>query len=153
MRSWRDGGLLELMSERVLIASDPLDEERALGRLYGFAVVEPRELQASRQVKPNVITIGQALAHGLRMMRSDHVLFLENDFALHPAAAQRPQLLVEELAGAVAMLLSGALVVYLRSRTEQGCDSALSAVSLTESLTCLHYSTPLWPRRSLFFSG
>ena len=96
-------------------------EELALASMYGFVVRQPSEISGAKMRKPNVITIGQALFHGLRELRSDHVLFLEKDFAL-VESVPKPKLHAE-LLGASAMLLSHASVVYLRSRTEQGCDS------------------------------
>jgi len=121
LRTWRAGGLLELMNERLLIANDPVVEELALAASYGFVVRQPKEIAGAKPRQPNVITIGQALYHGLRELRSDHVLFLEKDFAL-VEGVPRPKLHAE-LLGASAMLRSHASVVYLRSRTEQGCDS------------------------------
>lgn len=123
LRSWRHGGLLDVVSERLLIANDPMVEELALAVSFGFVVRQPAQFRGARLRKLNVMTIGQALWFGLHELTSDQVLFLEKDFAL-VEGVPTPKLHAE-LMGAVALLHSHASVVYLRSRTEQGCDSFL----------------------------
>jgi hypothetical protein len=123
LRSWQSGGLLDIVSEKLLIANDPMVEELALAASFGFVVRQPNQLTGAKPRKPNVITIGQALYFGLRELASDHVLFLEKDFALVEGVT-KPKL-AAELTGAAALLHAHATVVYLRSRTEQGCDSFL----------------------------
>jgi len=112
-----------MADERLLVANDPLDEEVALGLLYGFEVVQPHSIRGARMVRRNVVTIGEAFSLGLRRMRSEHILFLENDFPLHQSVGVSQ--LAAELAGASEMLERGASVVFLRSRKQQGCDSFL----------------------------
>lgn len=70
------------MSERLLVANDPLPEELALAARFRFVVRQPKEISEAKARRPNVMTIGQALVHGLRELKSEAVLFLEKDFAL-----------------------------------------------------------------------
>ena len=121
MTSWHDGGLLALAAERVLIANDPLPIERLLARAFGFELVEPRQFgKRAKLVKPNVATIGTAFGWAMRRLRATFVLFLEKDFRLVPTPVET---LHRELSSSAALLARGASVVYLRSRTDQGCGS------------------------------
>ena len=48
LRSWKRSGLLDLVSERVIVLNDPLPQESALAAEFGFRVVEPKSVKNSK---------------------------------------------------------------------------------------------------------
>lgn len=119
MRSWYSSGLLTICFERMLIASRATELEYRLANMYNFSLVEPRHTRM-KVTRSNVATIGVSFAYGMTHMKSRFVLVLEKDFALAPTFSRHIQ---DELVGAMTQLVRGALVVYLRSRMDQGCGS------------------------------
>lgn len=123
MRSWSNGGLLALASERILVASEPLPLERLIAEAFSFVLVEPKQMSPrhAKLIQRNVATIGAIFGWAMRTLRSTFLLFLEKDFQLIPINDLAR--VAAELYGAALMLARGASVVYLRSRTDQGCGT------------------------------
>jgi hypothetical protein len=44
MKTWKTSGLLDLVSERIIILSDPHPEEYAIALEYGFTIVQPNDI-------------------------------------------------------------------------------------------------------------
>lgn len=82
MLTWQQGGLLGIMREKVALLNDPLPEEEAIARAFGFKVVQPQDIPAAKTARRNVLTIGAAFYYALQLVESEFVLFLENDFKL-----------------------------------------------------------------------
>ena len=122
MKSWKDSGLLSLVSERKAILNDPLPIDVAIAQRHGFSVVEPRKMGAGvKEAKKNVVTIGTAFYHGLAMSSSEYVLFLEKDFKMDVTLGFDE--IKRQLLGAVWLLERGISIVRLRSSKEKGCGT------------------------------
>lgn len=48
MRSWKQSGLLDMVTERVAILNDPLPQEVAIALEHGFRIVQPRDVPGSK---------------------------------------------------------------------------------------------------------
>lgn len=121
-KSWRESGLLDLASEKIALINDPMPVETAIALKHGFQVVEPRQLPKPVAFnQPNVVTIGVAFYHTLRLAKADYVLFLEKDFKMDPEVGL--QELKEQLLGSIWMLERGVPIIRLRSRKEMGCGT------------------------------
>ena len=117
MRSWNESGFLHLMNERVALLNDPLVVDRAVAAAYGFELKEPSFFEGAKTSRPNVFTIGAAFYHVLTLLRSDFVVFLENDFKIDSSLSV--ETIAQELLAAAGMLERGAEVVRLLSRKYQ----------------------------------
>lgn len=117
MRSWNESGFLHLMNERVALLNDPLVVDRAVAAAHGFELKEPRHFEGAKTSRPNVFTIGAAFYHVLTILRSDFVVFLENDFKMDSSLSV--ETIAQELLAAAGMLERGAEVVRLLSRKYQ----------------------------------
>jgi len=117
MRSWNQSGFLQLMNERVALLNDPLVVDRAVAAAYGFELKEPNHFEGAMTSRPNVFTIGAAFYHVLKLVRSDYLVFLENDFKMDSSLSA--ETIAQELVAAAGMLERGAEVVRLLSRKYQ----------------------------------
>lgn len=117
MRSWNESGFLHLMNERVALLNDPLVVDRAVAAAHGFELKEPSFFEGAKTSRPNVFTIGAAFYHVLTLLRSDFVVFLENDFKIDSSLSV--ETIAQELLAAAGMLERGAEVVRLLSRKYQ----------------------------------
>lgn len=117
MRSWNESGFLHLMNERVALLNDPLVVDRAVAASHGFELKEPSYFEGAKTSRPNVFTIGAAFYHVLTLLRSDFVVFLENDFKIDSSLSL--EIIAQELLAAAGMLERGAEVVRLMSRKYQ----------------------------------
>lgn len=117
MRSWNESGFLHLMNERVALLNDPLVVDRAIAAAHGFELKEPSHFEGAKTSRPNVFTIGAAFYHVLTLLRSDFVVFLENDFKIDSSLSV--ETIAQELLAAAGMLERGAEVVRLLSRKYQ----------------------------------
>eukprot|EP01033_Poteriospumella_lacustris_P006673 gene6673-4811_t len=121
MRSWKQSGLLDMVTERVAILNDPLPQEVAIALEHGFRIVQPRDVPGSKMSKSNVWTIGAAFYYALTQIQSEYLLFLENDFKMDVLSS--PQNTMMELVGGAALLDSGIEIIRLNSRRYQGCNT------------------------------
>ncbi len=123
MLTWSKSGLLDVTSEKLLIANKGIPSEVALGLDYGFHVLEPSSIPNAKlnPSKSNVITIGSAFHAALDTLSTDYVLFLEKDFSADHTLDEKT--FMREIATAIQLLEEGAWIIRLRSRSQQGCDS------------------------------
>lgn len=123
LQSWARSGLLGMVDEAVAILSQASAVEVAMCESFGVRVVQPRHMSIpeAHKRKRNLLTLGSAFYHGLRLARNDHVLFLESDFEMDPEASLGH--VHEQLLGAVGLLDRGASLVRLSSRKNMGAHS------------------------------
>jgi hypothetical protein len=53
MKTWKVSGLLDVVSEKILIVNDPTPEEYAIGLEFGFRVVEPKTIRNAKVLTIN----------------------------------------------------------------------------------------------------
>ena len=107
----------------MLILNGDSPAELALGLDYGFKILRPKDIP-NVKMNPkyhNVVTIGAAFYYAMEQMTSDYIIFLEKDFMADYTMGK--EAFIKELLGGVTLLESGAWIIRLRSRTQQGCDS------------------------------
>lgn len=121
MRSWQSSGLLDMVTEKIVILNDPIPQEVAIALEHGFRIVQPKDITDSKMSKPNVWTIGAAFYYALNQIKSEYLLFLENDFKMDVQLS--PQATMLELMGGAALLDSGIEIIRLNSRKYQGCNT------------------------------
>ena len=76
-------------------------------------LVQPKDIPHVRVSKPNVVTIGAAFYYALKLVTSEYLLFLENDFKMDTSLPIED--ISVELATAASMLENGAQVFYFYS--------------------------------------
>lgn len=121
LRTWKASGLLDMAYERIAILNEALPSEIAIAASHGFEVVQPKDIKGAKVSKPNLFTIGGAFFYGLKLIKSDYVLFMENDFKIDASLSKKE--IAMELLGGAGMLEKGAQVVRLMSRKYQGCGT------------------------------
>eukprot|EP01032_Pedospumella_encystans_P011040 gene11040-12872_t len=121
LRTWNTSGLLDMVAERVAVLNDPLPAEHAMALHHGFEVLQPKDVPNGKTAKPNVFTIGAAFYYTLQHVKSEYLLFLENDFKMDTELSR--QQIQAQLVAAAGMLRDGAEVVRLMSRKYQGCGT------------------------------
>eukprot|EP01040_Poterioochromonas_malhamensis_P010861 gene10861-11838_t len=121
MKTWKQSGLLDAVTEKILILNDPSPEEYSIALEYGFRVIEPNSIPNSKMSKPNVFTISAAFYYALQIISTDYLLFLENDFKMDVDLPKGR--LEEELLVGAGLLQSGIQIIRLQSRKYQGCGT------------------------------
>ncbi len=48
MKTWKQSGLLDVVTEKILILNDPSPEEYSIALEYGFRVIEPNSIPNSK---------------------------------------------------------------------------------------------------------
>lgn len=48
MKTWKQSGLLDAVTEKILILNDPSPEEYSIALEYGFRVIEPNSIPNSK---------------------------------------------------------------------------------------------------------
>ena len=89
MESWRAGGLLDVVDERMIFLNSPTAEDRAIAAEYAFDVYTTEEHGGN-------IMAGPSLAYLVGNTSADYVLFMEKDFVL---SAPRDTMLREMFVG------------------------------------------------------
>ena len=107
MESWRRGGLLDIVDERMIFINSPTPEDRAIAREYAFDVYTTDERGGN-------VMAGPALAYLMGNATAEHVLFMEKDFVLSADHAT----MLRELYHAQFMLARGVDVVRLRGTSD-----------------------------------
>ena len=121
IRTWNSSGLLTMARERLMILNDPLPSEVAMSLEHGFQILQPKDITNGKLTKPNVLTIGAAFYYALKHVKSEYVLFLENDFKMDVSLNQEE--IISELVGAAGMLHQGTEIVRMLSRKTKGCGT------------------------------
>ena len=111
MESWRRGGLLDLVDERMLFVNSPMDEDLAIAREYDFDVYTTPEREGN-------VMAGPALAYLVGNSSADYVLFMEKDFVL---SADRVTTMRELFVG-VQHLARGVDLYRLRGKTDHPAE-------------------------------
>jgi hypothetical protein len=75
LESWKRGGLLDLVDERMLFINSPSDEDLLIAKEYDFDIYTTNEHDGN-------IMAGPALAYLVGNSTSDIILFMEKDFVL-----------------------------------------------------------------------
>jgi hypothetical protein len=149
MASWADGGLLDLVDDRVAFLNAPLPEEIALSLRHGFRVYTPAKAEVDPLLArhrgwlsqfdhhPAAPLFPPVRSHGgdpsrpatwvapsqimsYLEMSTDIVIFAEKDYALAPAPVEH---IVRSLLAAVAMLRSNTAVVRLRRLDDENREA------------------------------
>ena len=107
MESWRRGGLLDIVDERMIFINSPTEEDRGIAKEYGFDVYTTPERGGN-------IMAGPALAYLMGNATAEHVLFMEKDFVLSSDRAT----MLREVYHAQHLLARGVHVVRLRGKTD-----------------------------------
>ena len=107
MESWRRGGLLDLVDERMLFINSPSEEDLNIAREYDFDVYTTGEHEGN-------IMAGPALAYLVGNSTSDYILFMEKDFVL---SADRETTMREMYTG-IQHLARGVDLYRLRGKTD-----------------------------------
>ena len=74
LRSYRSGGLLDIVSEKIALLNDPYIEELQIARHFSFSVLQPRDLGPGvlyAKDKDNVVTIGAAFYYAMHFVHSE----------------------------------------------------------------------------------
>lgn len=96
MKTWKQSGLLDVVTEKILILNDPSPEEYSIALEYGFRVIEPNSIPNSKarvllinfslsieiviilplfllsqMSKPNVFTISAAFYYALHIISTE----------------------------------------------------------------------------------
>jgi hypothetical protein len=121
IRTWNSSGLLKMMHEKLIILNDPYPIEIAISREFGFKMLQPKDIPNAKMVKPNVLTIGAAFFYALQSVKSEYVLFLENDFKMDSVLTKDQ--IISQLIGASGMLNRGIEVIRLMAKKTQGCGT------------------------------
>jgi hypothetical protein len=107
MESWRRGGLLDIVDERMLFVNSPSEEDLAIAREYEFDVYTTAESGGN-------IMAGPALAHLAANASADTILFMEKDFVLSADRAT----MMRELFSGVQHLARGVDLFRLRGKSD-----------------------------------
>jgi hypothetical protein len=111
MESWRRGGLLDLVDERMLFVNSPTPEDLAIARDYEFDVYTTEERGGN-------VMAGPALAYLVGNSSADYVLFMEKDFVLSADRATTAR----ELYVGVQHLARGVDLYRLRGKTDHPAE-------------------------------
>jgi hypothetical protein len=129
MESWRRGGLLDVVDERMLFINSPSEEDRAIAVEYGFDVYTTEERGGN-------IMAGPALAYLVGNSSADYVLFMEKDFVL---SADAPTM-KRELYTGVQHLARGVDVYRLRGKTDHPAEGMPDCCAKADPPTCPYNS-------------
>lgn len=75
MESWRAGGLLDIVDERMIFLNSPTDEDRAIAAAFDFDVYTTEEHGGN-------VLVGAAMAYLVGNSSADYILVMEKDFVL-----------------------------------------------------------------------
>ena len=149
MASWAEGGLLDLVDDRVAFLNAPLPEEVALSLGHGFRVYTPAQGEVAPLLARHRAWLSQFDHHpasgafppvrnhagdparpatwvapaqimAYLEMATDIVIFAEKDYALAPAPVEH---VVRSLLAAVAMIASNTAVVRLRRLDDENREA------------------------------
>lgn len=121
LNTWRTSGLLDMAYERIAILNEAMPAEIAIAASFGFEVIQPKNISGAKTSRPNLFTIGGAFFYALQIVKSDYILFMENDFKMDSFLSRKD--IAAELIGGAGMLERGAQVVRLMSKKYQGCGT------------------------------
>ena len=129
MESWRTGGLLDVVDERMLFLNSPTAEDRAIAADFDFDVYTTEEHGGN-------IMAGPALGYLVGNSSADYILFMEKDFVLSADVATMKR----EMYTAVAHLARGVEVYRLRGKTDHPAEGMPDCCTPAEPPTCPFHS-------------
>lgn len=97
MESWRAGGLLDVVDERMLFINSPTEDDLALAREFDFDVYTTDENNGN-------VMVGPAVSYLVGNTSADYILFMEKDFVL---SAPSREVMLREMWHGVAHLARG----------------------------------------------
>jgi hypothetical protein len=109
--------------------------------MHGFEVRQPKSFPNAKMSRPNVFTIGAAYYYALKSVRSEYMLFMENDFKMDVTLSR--ERVASELIASAGLLQRGTEIVRLLSRKGQVtlCASCnLFLMLLSQLHVCLIFS-------------
>lgn len=129
MESWRRGGLLDIVDERMLFINSPTDEDYAIAKEYDFDVYTTEERNGN-------IMAGPSLGYLAGNSSSDYILFMEKDFVL---SADRDTT-TREMYTAVQHLARGVDVYRLRGKSDWPAEGMPDCCIKADPPTCPYNS-------------
>jgi len=129
MESWRRGGLLDLVDERMIFINSPSEEDYAIANEYDFDIYTTQEHDGN-------IMAGPALAYLVGNSTADYILFMEKDFVL---SADKPTTMRELYTG-VQHLARGVDVYRLRGKTDHPAEGMPDCCAKVEPPNCPYNS-------------
>jgi hypothetical protein len=108
MESWRAGGLLDVVDERMIFLNSPTDEDVAIAREFDFDVYTTDEQNGN-------VLVGPAVSYLTGNSSADYILFMEKDFVL---SSPSKDVMMREMWHGVAHLGRGVEVYRLRGKTD-----------------------------------
>jgi hypothetical protein len=129
MESWRRGGLLDIVDERMLFINSPSEEDYAIAQEYDFDVYTTTERNGN-------IMAGPSIAYLSGNSSADYILFMEKDFVL---SADRATMLREMYTG-VQHLARGVDAYRLRGKSDHPAEGMPDCCTPKEPPTCPYMS-------------
>lgn len=134
MESWRRGGLLDIVDERMLFINSPTQEDYDIAKEYEFDVYITDEHNGN-------IMAGPSIAYLVGNSTADYILFMEKDFVL---SADRATTMREMYTG-IQHLARGVDVYRLRGKTDHPAEGMPDC--------CMQSDPPQCPYNSAWKSG
>lgn len=129
MQSWRDGGLLDIIDERMLFINSPTQEDYDIAKEFEFDVYTTHERNGN-------IMAGPSIAYLAGNTSADYILFMEKDFVL---TGDRDTVLKEMYSGVVSMA-RGIDVYRLRGKTDFPAEGMPDCCAAMEPKQCPYNS-------------
>jgi hypothetical protein len=129
MASWADGGLLDIIDERMLFLNAPTEEDREIGRRFDFDIYETDERGGN-------VMAGPAIAYLVGNSTADYILFMEKDFVL---SAGR-EAMEREIYVGLQHLERGVDVYRLRGTTDFPAEGMPDCCAAADPTNCPYHS-------------
>ena len=129
LKTWSEGGLLDLVDEKMLFINSPSQEDFDIAKEYDFDVYTTEERNGN-------VMAGPALTYLVGNTSADYVLFMEKDFALNSPKATTAR----ELYHGMYMLARGVDVYRLRGATDYPAEGMPDCCTPATPPTCPDHS-------------
>lgn len=126
MESWRSGGLLDIVDERMIFLNSPTEEDRAIAAEFDFDVYTTDEHNGN-------VMAGPSIAYLTGNTSADYILFMEKDFVL---TAPDRETMHSELYHGMAHLARGVDIYRLRGRTDFPAEGMPDCCARADPPTC-----------------
>jgi hypothetical protein len=130
LETWKAGGLLDLVDEKMIFINSPQAVDYALAREFDFDIYTTEERHGN-------IMAGPALSYLVGNASADYVLFMEKDFALTADKATTAR----ELYLGMHMLARGVDVWRLRGTTDYPAEGMPDCCAPASPPTCPYHSS------------
>ena len=129
LKTWSEGGLLELVDEKMLFINSPTQEDFDIAKEFDFDVYTTDERNGN-------VMAGPALTYLVGNTTADYVLFMEKDFALNAPKA----VAARELYHGMFMMARGVDVYRLRGATDYPAEGMPDCCTPATPPTCPYHS-------------